>query len=513
MNKYKCSICGYIFDEEKENQKLEKISNCPSCTAPTTLYKKVEIEEKEQIEFKSSHEHIDKRVPINKDSLSINRDNEKCILCGNCKSVCQFKQGVYGNYNLEKTNDRAICIDCGQCSLVCPTKAIDIKKDYQKVRDILKDKDKIVIFQTSPSIRVSLGEEFDMKPGTMVEQKIVSALKKLGANYVFDTTFGADLTIMEEANELVDRIKNKKTIPMFTSCCPAWVRFVELFYPKYLENLSTCKSPISMQGAIIKTYFASKMNLDPSKIVNVAITPCTAKKAEIKRKEMNSSATFNNNSDLRDMDYIVTVRELAEWLKEEQINFEELPNTVYDSPLARGTGSGIIFGNSGGVMEAAVRTAYNILTGKDIETLEFNEVRGLESIKEASININGTNLKLAVVSGTENARKLIEKMEQEQKSYDFIEVMACPGGCIAGGGQPKVDMMLQQEVKKERTNTLYEEDHHSKLRYSHENPEILKLYEEFLIKPLGIKSKALLHTTYESRILELDNQKKEQMNI
>lgn len=509
MAKYRCKICGDIYDEEIEKVKFSDLPDdwkCPKCFAPKSLFELVE-EVEEEIEEVVEDPNYSKRVYIDDTSYSIKRDENKCILCGNCKSVCEFKQGVYNCYDMNRTYKKMICIDCGQCSVACPTGAISIKEDYNEVRKILKEKEKIVIFQTSPSIRVSFGELFDMEAGTLVEGKIVSLLRKLGASYVFDTTFGADLTIMEEASELIDRIKNKKTLPMFTSCCPAWVKFVEMFYPKYINNLSTCKSPILMEGAIIKTYVANKLNIDPKNIVNVAITPCTAKKAEIKREEINGSSKYNNIDNIKDVDYVITVRELASWIKEEKIDFNNIIESEYDSILPKGTGAGLIFGNTGGVMEAALRTANYLLTNEDIKEIEFNSIRGLSGIKEADIKINDLNLKVAVISGTKNARKILKQIEENNIKYDFIEVMACPGGCIAGGGQPKHDLMILDEIKEKRIKTLYNEDLNSEIRYSYKNPVIKEIYKDFLINPLSDISKQLLHTTYKNKENLLNKEK------
>lgn len=445
------------------------------------------------------------RVPINPNSFSITRDDDKCISCGACKSICKFGQGVYGNYDFEKTGEYGICIDCGQCSLVCPTGAISCKNDYIKLREEMKDSNKIFVFQTSPSVRVALGEEFGLEPGTYVEGKMILALRKLGASYVFDTTFGADLTIMEEASELIERLKKGTKLPMFTSCCPAWVRYVEIFFPDYLEKLSTAKSPISMEGTIIKTYFAQKMNYKPKQIINVAVTPCTAKKAEIKREEMHDSDL--SNEQIHDMDYVITTRELAQWLKEEQIDFDTLEDSNYDSMFGKGTGAGLIFGNTGGVMEAALRTAYYMITNKNPEKefLELSQVRGLDGIKEATISISDQELKVAVVTGTKNANKLVQMIKNNEVHYDFIEVMACQGGCIAGGGQPKVDLMTQNEQKEKRIASLYQADKKSNKRHSYENEEVKQLYDEFLQHPLSEQSHQFLHTSYTSKSELLEN--------
>ncbi len=427
------------------------------------------------------------RVPIEEDNPSIYRDESRCINCGACKNVCKFNVGVYGFYDLEKTDNKAICINCGACAMVCPTRSICERKDYLEVKKI---DNKVKIFITSPAVRVALGEEFDYELGTNVEKKLVSVLRKLGADYVFDTTFGADLTIMEEANELVDRIKNNKTMPMFTSCCPAWVKFVETFYPEFIPNLSTSKSPISMQAAIIKSYFANLIKVSREDIVTIAVTPCTAKKAEIKREEFN-----------HDADYVVTTRELADWIREEDIKFRDLEDSEYDDIMNRGTGAGLIFGNSGGVMEAAVRLAYKIITNKavDKKLLEFSEVRGLQNVKEATLDFGDMSLKLAIINGTGDARVVLEKIKNNELHYDFIEVMTCEGGCIAGGGQPRVHFPVTNEVKLARMRGLYKSDVDSKCRISDENEDIIRVYKEFLGAPLSEKAHELLHTTYVNR--------------
>lgn len=444
----------------------------------------------------------DVRVPINPTSFSITRDDEKCILCGSCRSTCKYNQGVYGHYDIEK---ESICIDCGQCSNVCPTSAISEVIDYKKVKKMLKDPDKIVVFQTAPAVRVALGEEFGLENGSFVEGKMVSLLKKLGASYVFDTAFGADLTVMEEANELILRIQNNETLPMFTSCCPSWVKFIETFYPKYINNLSSCKSPILMEGAIIKSYFASKTSIDPSKIVNVAVTPCTSKKSEIKREEMIGAKEFTG-LDIKDMDFIITTRELAMLAREEKIDFNLLEDSNFDSILGESTGAGLIFGSTGGVMESCIRTAYFYITGKPMPNLEFKDVRGFSGIKEASVVIGDLNLNVAVINGTANAHKFFELLEKGKKHYDLVEGMACIGGCIAGGGQPKVDNTLNNSTLLQRSNALYDKDKILSKRNSYENSEIKVLYDSFLKEPGSKKSKILLHTTYKSRcLLEKEN--------
>lgn len=444
--------------------------------------------------------YADVRVPIDKKNVSICRDESLCIKCGACKNICKFNVSVYGYYDLEKV-DRPICVNCGQCSLVCPTKSISEVKDYKKLKEEMKSSDKIAVFQVAPAVRAALGEEFGYELGTNVEGKMVSALKKLGADYVFDTTFGADLTVMEEAYELVDRINNNKTMPMFTSCCPAWVKFVETYYPEFMPNLSTCKSPILMQGAMIKNYFSKVNNIERDNIISVSVTPCTAKKYEIKRKE------FGN-----DVDYVITTRELAEWIKEENINFRRLRNSNFDSLMSRGTGAGIIFGNSGGVCEATLRTVNYILNGKKRKTLEYEEIRGLGNIKESIVKLGDRELKVAVINGTGDARKVLDKLKTGEVDYDFIEVMACEGGCIAGGGQPRVHFPVTGEVKIKRKDCLFNLDDECKIRNSYDNPDIIKIYDEFLDKPLSDKSHELLHTKYVDRSSNLKPEKKKLKN-
>lgn len=457
----------------------------------------------------SKHIDFEKRVAIEEDNPSIMRDDSKCIRCGSCKNTCQFMQGVHGFYNLEQTGDQAICINCGQCSNTCPTGAITEKYCYKKVEEIINKNDKIVVFQTSPSVRVSISEMFGADYGTFNEGKMVSALKELGASYVFDTTFGADLTIMEEANELIERIKGEKTLPMFTSCCPAWVNFVETFYPEYIPNLSTVKSPILMQGAIIKTYFADKMNIPREKIINVAVTPCTAKKGEILRDNMNA-CSYESDENLRDMDYIITARELGMWIKERKIDFNNLTESNYDSLFSKGSGAGVIFGNSGGVMEAALRTAYYIINKElpNDDFLSLTQVRSLSGIKEATVNFGNISLEVAIISGTNNARKFLKMLKESNKHYDFVEVMACSGGCINGGGQPKFDLIKTNEVKEKRQKSLYKNDTESQIRNSFENPDIIKVYDEYLNSPLSDKSKFLLHTSYKDNSNKLECIKK-----
>ncbi len=458
----------------------------------------------------SKHLSTSIRVAIEKDNPSICRDEEKCIKCGMCKNICTDYIGVNGNYSLEDTKDIAVCINCGQCANVCPQSSITEVYDYEKVKSEIKDNDKIVIFSTSPAVRVSLGEEFNMQDGSFVEGKMVSLIRKLGANYVLDTNFAADLTIVEEASELIERIAEKnKPLPQFTSCCPSWVKYAETFHPDILDNISSVKSPIGMQGPTIKTYFANKMGIDALKIVNVAVTPCTAKKFEIKRDEMNSSGKYHNSEDIRDMDYVITTRELALWAKEENIDFESLEDSCYDKLMGESSGAGVIFANTGGVMEAALRTAYSYLTKEKPPRLfyELETVRGLEEVREATLKINGMEINIAVVYGTENASKFIEKMKNGDKQYHFVEVMTCPGGCIGGGGQPKDTQFKGDSLREKRIKGLYKRDSGMEVRLSHENEEIKTLYEEFYYKPLSKLAKQMLHTTYYDRSEDLGGKK------
>lgn len=440
----------------------------------------------------TKHLFTNVRVPIEDDNPSIMRDESRCISCGACKNICNYNVGVFGYYDLNKIGS-AICTNCGSCANVCPTRSIIEVRDYLKVKKVINT-DKKIVFITSPAVRVALGEEFDLKLGSNVEGKLVSVLRKLGASYVFDTTFGADLTIMEEANELVDRLKNNKKLPMFTSCCPAWVKFCEIFYPEFISNLSSAKSPISMQGAIIKSYFANISSLNRDDIVTVAVTPCTAKKAEIKRCE------FNN-----DIDYVITTRELADWIHEENIKFSSLENSKYDDIMNRGSGAGVIFGSSGGVMEAALREAYKIITGRKVtkKLLNLEAVRGLNNVKECVVKLGDYDLRVCVINGTGDARRVIEKIKKKELDYDFIEVMSCEGGCIAGGGQPRIHFPVTNDIKLARMKGLYKADLKDKYRVSDENPDIIRIYKDFLGKPLSEKSHELLHTKYINRKKEL----------
>ena len=448
-------------------------------------------------------------------SPAIVRDFDKCVLCGRCVRVCSEIQGVeaieFANRS-DKTQvltffnegiNNSECVTCGQCILVCPTGALKEKTEIDKIWQALADPEKFVIVQTAPAVRSAIGEEFGMDKGSLVTGKMASALKRLGFDKVFDTQFGADLTIMEEAYELIERIKNKGTLPMITSCSPGWVKYLEHFYPQLRSHLSTCKSPQQMFGAIAKTYYAQKLNIDPRNLVVVSIMPCTAKKFEAKRPEMCSAFYYwkeklglKEEDKFFDVDFVLTTREAARMIKEAGIDFVNLEEEDFDEPLGISTGAGVIFGATGGVMEAALRTAYEVVTGKTLERIDFEEVRGMEKIREAEIVLDGMRLKVAVTHSLSGARVLLEEINQGKSDYHFIEVMACPGGCLGGGGQP---LPTNDEIRRLRAKSLYIEDKNKPLRKSHQNPAIKKLYEEFLGKPLSRLSHHLLHTSYVER--------------
>ena len=395
------------------------------------------------------------------------------------------------------------CTNCGQCALVCPTAAIVEKDDTAAVFADIYNKDKVVVVQTAPAIRVGIGEAMGMSEGALVTGKMVASLRKLGFDKVFDTQFTADLTIMEEGHELISRIKNGGTLPMVTSCSPGWIKFIEHFFPKSLKHLSTCKSPQQMFGAVAKTYYAEKLNIDPRKLVVVSIMPCTAKKFECKRPEMNSAFHYwkdklnlTEKENFYDVDYVLTTRELAKMFKKTGVDFSSLKEEEFDHPLGISTGAGVIFGATGGVMEAAVRTAYEVLTGRPLEKIDLNIVRGFEGIKEAELDIDGTKIKVAVAHTLKNARALFDQIEEGKSPYAFIEVMTCPGGCLGGGGQA---IPTTWEIRQKRADSIYKEDTLHAIRKSHENPAIATIYEEFLKEPLGHHSHELLHTEYVER--------------
>ena len=449
-----------------------------------------------------NHLPLSVRVPIEADNPAIVRWEEKCIRCGMCKEACTNLMGVHGTYTLEQTQGKAICIYCGQCANACPVDSITERDETPLVQKAIADPDKVVVVSTSPSVRVALGEAFGMEPGSFVEGKMVALLRALGADYVLDTNFAADLTIVEEASELIRRITNQdRPLPQFTSCCPGWVHFAEIYAPELLPHLSTAKSPIGMQGPTVKTYFAKKMGLDPKQIVHVALTPCTAKKFEIRREEMHAAADYHGAEGMRDTDQVITTRELARWAQAAGIDWNALEDSAYDSLMGKASGAGVIFGNTGGVMEAALRTAYEYLTGQAAPQtlLQLSPVRGYEGVREAQVQIGEQTLLVAVVYGTANARSFLQRMKESGKQYHFVEVMACPGGCIGGGGQPKDLAKNADEIRKSRIASLYRRDEGMTLRTSHENPEIKEVYEAFYGQPLSPLAEQMLHTSYQDR--------------
>ena len=439
-------------------------------------------------------------------SPSIVRDFNKCILCRRCVAACKNVQKIgaidcinrgfescistVGDHSLNDVN----CTFCGQCIEACPTGALHEKETINDVWVKLKDPETTVIVQTAPAVRVALGEEFGMPIGTNVVGKMVTALKRLGFDKVFDTNTGADLTIMEEANEFIERFTKNDNLPMITSCSPGWVKYIEMNYPELLPHLSSCKSPHEMFGAILKTYYANREGLDPEKIYVVSVMPCIAKKFERQRPEM-------MEDNLYDVDNVITTRELARMIKQANIEFEKLEDSNFDSPMGEASGAGAIFGTTGGVMEAALRTAQDTLTGKDLPKIDFEQVRGGEGIKRATINIAGKDINVVAASGLANARTILEEIKSGKANYQFVEIMACPGGCIMGGGQPIKSSKVRAEVdvRKLRADALYNIDERSIVRKSHENPVMKKLYKDFLEKPGSEIAERLLHTTYTKR--------------
>lgn len=434
------------------------------------------------------------------------RDNSKCILCRRCSSICEKVQGIgvigpnqrgfatFIGSPFEMGLGETSCVSCGQCIAVCPTGALYEKSSIQEVAAAIADSGKHVLVQTAPAVRAALGEEFGFPIGTNVEGKMVAALRRLGFDNVFDTNFGADLTIMEEAHEFIHRVQHGGVLPMITSCSPGWIKYCEHYFPEMTENLSSCKSPQQMFGAIAKSYYAEKMGLNPEDIVSVSVMPCTAKKFEIGRDNQAASGS-------PDVDYTITTRELARMIKQAGLRFENLPEESFDIPLGIGTGAGVIFGATGGVMEAALRTAVETLTGEELQKLEFNDVRGMEGIKEATYEIGDLKVNVAVASGLINARDLLNRVKSGEADYHFIEIMGCLGGCIGGGGQPQQPGYVRNttDIRGLRAKVLYDSDAGNKIRKSHENPAIKELYSTYLGEPGSEKAHHLLHTTYVKR--------------
>jgi NADH-quinone oxidoreductase subunit G len=435
-------------------------------------------------------------------SYSLVRNPDKCILCRRCETMCNEVQtvGVYSaidrGFNttigtaFDLPMNETACTFCGQCVSVCPTAALTEVDNTRKVLDVLNKPGKVVIAQTAPAIRVALGEEFGMEPGSRVTGKMVTALRRLGFDHVMDTDFAADLTVIEEASEFVHRLQHGGTLPILTSCCPAWVKFFEHNFPDLLDIPSTCKSPHEMFGAVAKTYLATKLGVDPKDLVIVSIMPCLAKKYEAARPELSGEGEAN-------VDYVLSTRELGRMIRESGMDFAGLPEEEFDNPMGQSSGAAVIFGTTGGVIEAALRTAYEWLTNTRLENVDFTQLRGLEGIREATVDINGTPIRIAIAHGLGNARKLLERIQRGEVQYHAIEIMACPGGCIGGGGQPYHHGDI--EILKKRAAALYSEDRTKTIRRSHENQDVMRLYGEFLGKPYGDKAHELLHTSYTKR--------------
>lgn len=480
--KYRCKICGYIYDELKEGVKFSDLPDdwkCPTCGVGKDMF---ELVEEESPQVKKEKRIFKYAVPIADDNPGVDKDDSVCIDCGNCRTTC------YERCGLSFGEDTSKCLACGQCIMTCPTGALRVKSEVERVKDAIVN-NKILIAYTSPAVRVSFGECFHKEPGTFMAEKLIGVLRKLGFKYVLDTTFGADLTIMEEARELKNRLLYNGVLPMFTSCCPAWVKYCEQCYPEVIPHLSSCKSPIGMQGEMVKSYFVKQMNLNPDQVFTVAITPCTAKKLETKKEEIPGT------------DAVLTVTEVADWIKNKNILLSDIEDSSFDSVFGEGSGGGTIFGNTGGVCESALRNLYHEITGEDYnDEIHFDEVRGYENnVKEASIQIKDKEVKVAVIHKLSATQKIIEDVKNGISPYTFIEIMNCQGGCIGGGGQPRYADGKEQEVKEKRIAGLYQRDKETIHKAPYQNPNIIKIYQDFLIEPNSDIAEYYLHTTYKNR--------------
>jgi iron-only hydrogenase group A len=497
-----------INDFRKLNLEL-MISNNPHMLDYDTDISRLAKEyglKKEDVRF----DRRDKYYVIDASSPSLCRDPSMCILCGKCITKCQGVQKIDAIGYSKRGHDCQICsyfnhpinevacTFCGQCTNVCPTGAIKEKDYIHEVQEALNNSDKFVIVQTAPAVRASIGETQGMPAGSLVTGKLVAALRRLGFDRVLDTNFAADLTILEEGTEFIERLTNDGVLPMITSCSPGWINYIELFYPELIPHLSTCKSPQQMFGAIAKTYYAQKQNINPKDIIVVSIMPCTAKKYECQRDGMDSSG-------FADVDYVLTTRELGNWLNKEHIELRLLPDEFFDKLMGSSSGAGAIFGTTGGVMEAALRYAADVLENKDLQNVDYHPLRGLEGIKEAQLEIAGVKLKIAVAHGLDNAHNILEIIKKNPKKYDFVEIMACPGGCVGGGGQP---IPTTKDIVQKRAMALYHQDTLLKLRKSHKNPEIQMLYSDFLQKPGSKMAHKLLHTHYKTKEKKIGQMKK-----